>query len=119
MLDRALLFAAALCVGSLLAKIHIPIPFLLGGVLSAIGAKAIIHRPSLSWPKLWRDAGLTAAGYGTWRYRRNVIGRNEYGRGRFYHTYVSAGTYICNQFTNTTAFEMVVRERKSCLKKLS
>lgn len=64
MLDRALLFAAALCVGSLLAKMHIPIPFLLGGVLSAIGAKAIIHRSSLSWPKLWRDAGLTAAGYG-------------------------------------------------------
>lgn len=64
MLNRILLFTAALCSGSLLTKMHIPIPFLLGGVLSAIAVKTFIPRSNLNWPKLWRDCSLTAAGYG-------------------------------------------------------
>lgn len=63
MLNRALLLAAALCIGSLLTQMHIPIPFLLGGVLAAIAVKSFTNS-SVNWPKPWRDCGLLAAGYG-------------------------------------------------------
>ena len=64
MSKRILLFMTALGVGSLLARINIPIPFLLGGVLVAIAVKTCMPASNISWPKLWRDCGLTAAGYG-------------------------------------------------------
>lgn len=64
MSKRILLFMTALGVGSLLARINIPIPFLLGGVLVAIAVKTCMPDSNISWPKLWRDCGLTAAGYG-------------------------------------------------------
>lgn len=64
MLNRGLIFIAALCLGSMLAKMHIPIPFLLGGVLAAISVKTFAAHADISWPKAWRDYALMAAGYG-------------------------------------------------------
>lgn len=52
MLNRGLIFIAALCLGSMLAKMHIPIPFLLGGVLAAISVKTCAAHADISWPKL-------------------------------------------------------------------
>lgn len=64
MLNRILLFILALCLGSFLAKMHIPIPFLLGGVFSSIALKTFLPMSTVSWPRLWRDYGLMVAGYG-------------------------------------------------------
>lgn len=64
MLNRALLFIMALCLGELLQKLHIPIPFLLGGMVTAILCKTFNRRPDLTWPKKWREYGLMVAGYG-------------------------------------------------------
>lgn len=38
-LNRLLLFIMALCLGSLLVRMHLPIPFLLGGLLTALLCK--------------------------------------------------------------------------------
>ncbi len=64
MLNRFLLFITALCLGSLLASLHIPIPFLLGGLIAAIACKTFARRVQVSWPKEWREQALTIAGYG-------------------------------------------------------
>lgn len=64
MLNRALLFIMALCLGELLQKLHIPIPFLLGGMITAILCKTINRRTDISWPKKWREYGLMVVGYG-------------------------------------------------------
>lgn len=45
-LNRLLLFIMALCLGSLLVRIHLPIPFLLGGLLTALLCKTLTHRTS-------------------------------------------------------------------------
>ena len=43
-LNRLLLFIMALCLGSLLVRMHLPIPFLLGGLLTALLCKTLTHR---------------------------------------------------------------------------
>ena len=63
-LNRLLLFIMALCLGSLLVRMHLPIPFLLGGLLTALLCKTLTHRSNLSWPKQWREYALMVAGYG-------------------------------------------------------
>ena len=63
-LNRLLLFIMALCLGSLLVRIHLPIPFLLGGLLTALLCKTLTHRSDVSWPKQWREYALMVAGYG-------------------------------------------------------
>ena len=40
-LNRLLLFIMALCLGSLLVRMHLPIPFLLGGLLTALLCKTL------------------------------------------------------------------------------
>lgn len=64
MLNRLLIFITAGCLGSLLAKMHIPIPFMLGGMITAIACKTFARRVPVSWPRVWRDIGLMVAGYG-------------------------------------------------------
>lgn len=65
MLNKALLFIMAVCTGSLLSKLHIPIPFLLGGMLTALLCKMIGRgRVNVEWPKRWRGYGLMISGYG-------------------------------------------------------
>ncbi len=66
MLNRLLLFIMATCLGTLLLKMQLPIPYLLGGIMGALGYK--LMGPAVTWPKKWREAGLLVAGYG--------IGRN-------------------------------------------
>lgn len=63
-LNRLLLFVMALCLGSLLVRMHLPIPFLLGGLLTALLCKTLTHRSDVSWPKQWREYALMVAGYG-------------------------------------------------------
>ena len=54
----------ALCLGSLLVRLHIPIPFLLGGLVTALACKTCARRAEVSWPKKWREYALYIAGYG-------------------------------------------------------
>ena len=63
-LNRLLLFIMALCLGSLLVRMYLPIPFLLGGLLTAFLCKTLTHRSDVSWPKQWREYALMVAGYG-------------------------------------------------------
>ena len=75
MLNRLLLFIMALCLGNMLVRLHIPIPFLLGGLITALTCKTLARRAQVSWPKQWREYALMIAGYGigstftadTWR----------------------------------------------------
>ena len=69
MLNRLLLFIMALCLGSM------PIPFLLGGLVTALACKTCARRVQVGWPKQLREYALLIAGYGigstftadTWR----------------------------------------------------
>ncbi len=73
--NRLLLFAAALCLGFLLQSAHLPIPFLMGGILVALACKTLARHANVNWPKAWREYALMVAGYGigsvfsadTWR----------------------------------------------------
>lgn len=64
MLNRLLLFIMALCLGQLLLRLHLPIPFLLGGLLTALACKTFARHAQVSWPKRWREYALMVAGYG-------------------------------------------------------
>ena len=64
MLDRLLLFITAGCLGTLLMKMHIPIPYMLGGMTIAILYKTFARERAVNWPRRWRDFGLMIAGYG-------------------------------------------------------
>lgn len=54
----------ALCLGNMLVRLHIPIPFLLGGLLTALACKTCARRTQVDWPKKWREYALYIAGYG-------------------------------------------------------
>ena len=64
MLDRLLLFITAGCLGTLLMRMHIPIPYMLGGMTVALLYKTFVGEKAVKWPRLWRDIGLMVAGYG-------------------------------------------------------
>ena len=64
MLNRLLLFIMALCLGQLLLRLHIPIPFLLGGLVTMLACKSLARHAQVSWPKQWREYALMVAGYG-------------------------------------------------------
>lgn len=86
MLNRLLLFIMALCLGNMLVRLHIPIPFLLGGLITALACKTLARRAQVSWPKQWREYALMIAGYGigstftadTWRnFLAELVGVTE------------------------------------------
>lgn len=54
----------ALCLGNMLVRLHIPIPFLLGGLITALACKTCARRAQVDWPKKWREYALYVAGYG-------------------------------------------------------
>lgn len=64
MLNRFLLFIMALCLGNMLVRLHIPIPFLLGGLITALACKTCARSAQVDWPKKWREYALYVAGYG-------------------------------------------------------
>ena len=69
LLNRILLFIVALSLGHMLMRLHLPIPFLLGGLLTAIVCKTFAQRAQVSWPKQLLEYALMIAGYGigsTW-----------------------------------------------------
>ena len=61
-----IMFGLAMLIGMLFEYMAVPIPFLLGGILSAMLFK--IAGADVYWPRQWRELGLCVAGYG--------IGRN-------------------------------------------
>ncbi len=63
---RLMMFGLALLVGSFFQYMAVPIPFLLGGIVSSMVWK--VTGAQVYWPKQWRELGLCVAGYG--------IGRN-------------------------------------------
>lgn len=64
LLNRALLFIVAMGTGYLLSRLHLPIPYMMGGMLVALSCKTFGRKLKLSWPKLWREYSLYIAGYG-------------------------------------------------------
>ncbi len=64
MLDRLLLFISAGCLGFLLMKMHLPIPYMLGGMTIAILYKTFARKAVVKWPRKLRDMALMVAGYG-------------------------------------------------------
>ncbi|WP_405383775.1 AbrB family transcriptional regulator [Phascolarctobacterium sp.] len=86
LLNRILLFIMALCLGNILVRLHLPIPFLLGGLLTGVLCKTFARRKAVSWPKQWREYALMIAGYGigstftgdTWnRFLEELLGVTE------------------------------------------
>ena len=63
---QLMMFGMAMLIGALLEYLAVPIPFLLGGIVSAMFWKVI--GAQVYWPRQWRELGLCVAGYG--------IGRN-------------------------------------------
>lgn len=63
---RLMMFVLAVLIGFLFQYMAIPIPFLLGGIVSSMFWKVI--GAQVYWPRQWRELGLCVAGYG--------IGRN-------------------------------------------
>ena len=63
---RLMMFGLAVLIGFLFQYMAIPIPFLLGGIVSSMFWKVI--GAQVYWPRQWRELGLCVAGYG--------IGRN-------------------------------------------
>ena len=66
-MKRLILFLAACLLGVVFARFHVPIPYMLGGMLAALAAKKN-QGSEISWPVNWRNWMLGVAGYG--------IGRN-------------------------------------------
>ncbi len=64
LLNRALLFVAALCLGSLLVSLRLPIPFLLAGMICGLLCKTFAAKAQVTWPFKWRECALLVAGYG-------------------------------------------------------
>lgn len=64
LINRILLFVTALSLGSLLLRLRLPIPFLLGGLLVALACKTFLRGARVSWPRQWREYALMVAGYG-------------------------------------------------------
>ncbi len=56
----------AMVFGLLLYHLHVPIPFMLGGIIAASFLKFFVWR-YLRWPVSWRNLGLVVAGYGIGR----------------------------------------------------
>ncbi len=61
---RAIIFLVAGCFGAVLAKFHIPIPFVLGGMIIAMCSKVFFGKFGIDWPKKFREIALLVAGYG-------------------------------------------------------
>lgn len=63
---RLMMFGLAVLIGLAFRYLAVPIPFLLGGIVSSMFWKVI--GAQVYWPRQWRELGLCVAGYG--------IGRN-------------------------------------------
>ena len=66
MKQRLIALLLALVIGLTLFHFHIPIPFMLSGIIAASFLKFFVWR-YLSWPISWRNLGLMVAGYGIGR----------------------------------------------------
>lgn len=85
----------AFTIGILLFQFHVPIPFMLGGILTASVMKFIIWK-DMHWPVMWRNMGLIVAGYGIGRdFTQNTLLRmSEQMVGVFGAAFVAIGISI-------------------------
>ena len=63
MMKRFTAFLAAALLGFLLRQLGIPIPYMLGGIVSGFVLRAFLDS-SFQWPRSWRGLMLGVAGYG-------------------------------------------------------
>lgn len=61
--EKITAFLAAALIGFGLRQLGIPIPYLLGGILTGFAFSTFLD-DSFHWPKEWRNAMLGVAGYG-------------------------------------------------------
>ena len=61
---RAGLMLVALIIGFVLSLVHLPIPYLMAGIIVSIGCKLIFNDDRLKWPKMYREYALYVAGFG-------------------------------------------------------
>lgn len=66
---RLMMFGLAVLIGFLFQYMAIPIPFLLGGIVSSMFWKVI--GAQVYWPRQWRELGLCVAGHWAQLYGRN------------------------------------------------
>ena len=64
LLNRFILFMAGLALGFAFMEMHLPIPFLLGGMIASLGIKSFDRDNRFTWPVRWREYGLLVGGYG-------------------------------------------------------
>lgn len=63
MMKRFTAFLAAALLGFLLRQLAIPIPYLLGGIITGFVVRTFLDN-SFQWPRAWREMMLGVAGYG-------------------------------------------------------
>lgn len=61
---RGGLMLSAMIIGFVLSKVHLPIPYLMAGIMISVFCKCFVKDDRLSWPKLYREYALYIAGYG-------------------------------------------------------
>lgn len=64
MLNSLFLFLGAMTLGTLCIRLHLPIPYLIGGMVTCLLWKSLLPQREAAWPKPWREVALTIAGYG-------------------------------------------------------
>ena len=65
-MERIVALLGGFIIGWVLDNISMPIPFMLGGIFSALLMKMVV-RMEVDWPKSWRNLGLVIIGYGIGR----------------------------------------------------
>ena len=63
MMKKSIAFLAAALLGFLLRQLAIPIPYLLGGIITGFVVRTFLDN-SFQWPRAWREMMLGVAGYG-------------------------------------------------------
>ena len=63
MMKKSIAFLAAALLGFLLRQLAIPIPYMLGGIITGFVVRTFLDN-SFQWPRAWRGMMLGVAGYG-------------------------------------------------------
>ncbi len=108
MFYRCLMMLFSFAVGLLFYYLKIPIPFMLGGIITAATVKFFI-RNEMRWPVLWRNFGLVIAGYGIGRdFTQNTLIRmSEQLAGVFGAAFIAIGISVFTAWV-TDKFGFVV-----------
>ena len=113
MFYRCLMMLFSFAVGLLFYYLKIPIPFMLGGIITAATVKFFI-RNEMRWPVLWRNFGLVIAGYGIGRdFTQNTLIRmSEQLAGVFGAAFIAIGISV---FTAWVTYKFTFANLISCV----